>query len=491
MKKSTLFIAGILLANLAAERAAFAQQERKSNPAPVCEANRNAPSPAPYRWQPASSVNILFAPGDFRERELAAFRAAIAHWQSALSQSGTGIKLSDGESRLPRSDEDGYIIVKRDANLRKGHEGQFMSVRGAGGYFTAAMIYIKPGINGTDKLRRLLQHEFGHAFGLMDCPTCPGGHTIMNGFNNSSVLGISLSKLLTKASASLTPCDLEVLARGYEIKPLEGFDVPVGAVIGEDAEVELPVTKKELDTSAPEVGNGRRLIESVGADVPTLTAEESSMVAALLAKETETLKALTNYAFKRDVLIETINGSGKVSGRYHRVSEIILNDEGNRIEKIISFAKPNLKNLIITDEDLKDIGGVQLFGLEIDKAGLYRIIPAGSDTIDGERVLVFQVIPQNLQRAKETGERVFYGAVWVSEKSMKIVKTRGRGLPEGNQRFPTFETRRALFDKQLFPASAFADEVLEFPQRKVRMRVQVRYYDFKRFRSEVKFTEVD
>jgi hypothetical protein len=47
-------------------------------------------------------------------------------------------------------------------------------------------------------------------------------------------------------------------------------------------------------------------------------------------------------------------------------------------------------------------------------------------------------------KAKRTGERVFYGRLWVDEASMRIVRVRGKALPEGNQRFPGFETDRKL-----------------------------------------------
>jgi hypothetical protein len=131
-----------------------------------------------------------------------------------------------------------------------------------------------------------------------------------------------------------------------------------------------------------------------------------------------------------------------------------------------------------------------LLGLELNKEELYRVVSAGRDGQTG--MLRFRVIPKDLLQAKAKGERVFFGTLWVDEPSMRIMKIEGRALPEGNQRFPSFETQRAQIDDKTYgPASTLADEVLDFPSGKIRMRVAVRYLDFRRFRSAVKIIEVE
>jgi len=67
---------------------------------------------------------------------------------------------------------------------------------------------------------------------------------------------------------------------------------------------------------------------------------------------------------------------------------------------------------------------------------------------------------------------------------------RGKGVPEGKQRFPIFETYRQQIDGHYwFPVYTYADDDLDFPQGTIHIRMLVRYSDFRRFRSEVKITE--
>jgi hypothetical protein len=65
-------------------------------------------------------------------------------------------------------------------------------------------------------------------------------------------------------------------------------------------------------------------------------------------------------------------------------------------------------------------------------------------------------------------------------------------VPQGNQRFPLFETYRQQIDgRYWFPTYTFADDELVFPKGQVvHIRMTVRYTDYKRFRSKVKVTEI-
>ena len=70
------------------------------------------------------------------------------------------------------------------------------------------------------------------------------------------------------------------------------------------------------------------------------------------------------------------------------------------------------------------------------------------------------------------------------------MRVRGKSLPDGDQRFPSFETRRERVDgTHLFPADTYADDLLVFPQRRVRMRMTVRYSDYQRFLGKVSIVE--
>ena len=452
----------------------------------TCHENTTAPRTAPYRWAPASEVHIVFSPGDFQKPELAAFNKALEIWQQELSRSEINIKLINDGAKSGRGNRS--ILVSRKDDLPVERQAQFVALAAANGYFTAGEVAIKKDIRKSDRLARLLQHELGHAFGLMDCLSCRYGSTIMR-MHNLAVNGFSIGKLLAKEGLGLTACDRQSLTNGYGREADSGLEIGPGTIVGND-DGEDVVTKSDFDTTAAEVGDGKTLLDNAGLFSPESTIAEKRLLHTLLSSETTNARALNNYAFKRDVLIETVGEDGNVTGSYHRVSQLVFDDAGRRIEKILLFPKPTLKHLIITSEDVADLAGVQLLGWETGKADLYRIVAAGSDPQTGQ--LLFRVMPRDLRQAKVNGDRVFYGTIWVDQTAMQIVKVKGRALPEGNQRFPVFETERGQVTQGIWgPLSTFADETLVFPNRKVRMRMKVRYFDYREFRSKVTITEVD
>jgi hypothetical protein len=212
----------------------------------------------------------------------------------------------------------------------------------------------------------------------------------------------------------------------------------------------------------------------------------------VVAHEDETLNELKNYTFRRDVLIQTLDKNGKVSGEYHRLSQMVLDDNGNRVEKIISFPKSSLKRLYITQEDIEDLANAQMLGLDLGQLDRYHVSVEGRVRENGKSLLLLRITPVDLARAKAEHIRVFNGVAVVDEALMRIVRIKGHALPEGNQRFPAFETTRNSIDNiNHFPVSTTADDVLEFPQVSIRIRMKVTYSAYRRFSSEVKITDGD
>jgi hypothetical protein len=220
-------------------------------------------------------------------------------------------------------------------------------------------------------------------------------------------------------------------------------------------------------------------------------ADIGSIVQAFTAKETEFRKVLSAYAFKRDVVIQTIGMGGQITGEYHRVSQFVFSDQNERFEKITFFPQPTLTELSLTQEDLEDLGGIQPFALEASKIDQYDFKYLGKERLDELHTYVFDVAPKSLP--KKVSERFFQGRIWVDEQDLQIVKVRGKGVPEGKQRFPLFETYRQQIDgRYWFPTYTYADDQLVFPKgQTVHLRMLVHYSDYKRFRSKVRITEVD
>lgn len=209
------------------------------------------------------------------------------------------------------------------------------------------------------------------------------------------------------------------------------------------------------------------------------------------AKETEFRQALSDYAFTRDATVQTIGMGGQITGEYHRTSQFVFNGNDERFEKITFFPQPTLTEIAITQEDLEDLGGVEPFALEASKINLYNFTYVGKERLDELDTYVFDVAPKVIPR--KVSERFFQGRIWVDQQDVQIVKVKGKGVPEGDQRFPIFETYRQQVDGHYwFPVYTYSDDQLDFPKgTSVHLRMLVRYTDYKRFRSKVRITDVE
>jgi len=230
-----------------------------------------------------------------------------------------------------------------------------------------------------------------------------------------------------------------------------------------------------------------------GAISPSLTqAQVDNIIAKFTAKESEFRRALNSYAFKRDALLQTIGMGGQVTGEYRRVSDFTFDDQGNRYEKINFAPMPTFTG--ITQEDLEDLGGVNPFALEAPRIGLYNIKYVGKERIDELDLYVFDVAPKVTPDPKKTKERFFIGRIWVDDNDLQIVKSKGKAIPETkDNKFPIVETYREQIDGNYwFPTYAYADDELIFDNgTSYRIRMQVKYTDYKVGRGTVRITELE
>lgn len=221
-------------------------------------------------------------------------------------------------------------------------------------------------------------------------------------------------------------------------------------------------------------------------------AEADRIIQAFTKKEMEFRRALNNYSFKRDALIQSIGMGGQVTGEYHRVSTFTFDDSGNRYEKISYFPMSTMGD-VVTAEDVDDLGGINPFALEPSKISSYNIKYVGKEKIDELDLYVFDVSPKVMPDPKKTKERLFVGRVWVDDRDLLIVKTRGKGVPETKiNKFPIVETYREQIDgRYWFPTYSYADEELIFDNGgSLHVRMKVRYTDFAPARATLKVTEI-
>ena len=220
-------------------------------------------------------------------------------------------------------------------------------------------------------------------------------------------------------------------------------------------------------------------------------AQIDRIIRSFTAKESQFRRALNTYSFKRDALIQSIGMGGQVIGEYHRVSTFTFDDQGDRFEKISFFPMSTLPE--ITQEDVDDLGGVNPFALEPNKAALYNFRYAGKEKIDELNLFIFDVSPKVMPDPKKIKDRLFSGRIWVDDQDLQIVKTKGKGVPETkNNKFPNVETYREHIDgKFWFPTYSYADEELIFDNGgSIHVRMKVRYMDFTETKATLKVTEI-
>jgi hypothetical protein len=227
---------------------------------------------------------------------------------------------------------------------------------------------------------------------------------------------------------------------------------------------------------------------SVRADASGVDTER--IIRSFVSKELAFRQALIQYSFKRDAVVQTIGMGGQITGEFHRVSRYTFDDRGQRYEKVIFAPVPSITEIQITTEDLDDLSGTQIFALEPANIDKYNFTYAGKDHIDELDLYVFDVSPKVMPDPK-TKVRLFQGRVWVDTEDLQVVKVRGKGVPEGKQRFPTFETYRERIDgKYWFPTYTSADDQLVFSSgQTVHIRMLIKLSEFARARGSAKIVE--
>jgi hypothetical protein len=225
---------------------------------------------------------------------------------------------------------------------------------------------------------------------------------------------------------------------------------------------------------------------------PMILLTPQTIVASFIKTESELREALKQHTFKRDVVLQTIGPNGEVTGQYIRNSQFLFDDKGNRIERVTYHPPSTIREMRITKEDIQDLAGAQLLGIDILDAAKYQLTYDGEDFLAGKRVYRLLVQPAVNPNPYRMSERFFRGSVWIDAVSFQMVKVRGTVEPQGKQRFPTFETwREPVTSAFAFPTRTEADDVLHFPNGNVNYRIRVKYYDYKLFASTVQVKEID
>jgi hypothetical protein len=210
-------------------------------------------------------------------------------------------------------------------------------------------------------------------------------------------------------------------------------------------------------------------------------------------RETETEAERSQFLYRQVVTVEELSDRGAVAGDYKEVREIVFSPEHERTEQLTGHPEERLKNLKLTEEDFRDIRDIQPLVLNEEKLFLYETKFRGEERMDDVDCWVLQVRPRQLLQ----GMRLFDGILWVDRAGYNIVRMEGQAVPQirttkQENLFPRFTTIRKPVDgKHWFAVFTYADDVLQFRTGPQRIRLRIRYSEYRRFGAEstVKFEQ--
>jgi hypothetical protein len=236
------------------------------------------------------------------------------------------------------------------------------------------------------------------------------------------------------------------------------------------------------------------LIVASGLLFPTLVLRAADPPPGLLKKiaerETEFARARENYTYRQSVTVQEFNDQGVVTGEFHEVRDVTFSPNLVRYENVVERTRNTLTRIKLTPEDFADIRNVDPFLLTTEKISLYEGEYKGEQQMDGEQCFIEYVRPKQILST----QRFFEGTLWVRESDFAVVRSEGKAVPQidtlaEQNLFPHFTTIRRLIDgKWYFPVETYADDTLFFRDWPQRIRVVIRYMDYKKFGTESTIT---
>lgn len=218
-------------------------------------------------------------------------------------------------------------------------------------------------------------------------------------------------------------------------------------------------------------------------------AEIDNIIKKMTQNEEDFRYALSNYVFTRKATIQTVGLGGQITGTFRRDSFLTFNEDGQRFERILFAPTSTLSEIRVTPEDIEDLGGINPFALRPSEVSLYNFNFLGKERIDELDLYVFDVAPKIMPNPKKSSQRLFQGRIWVDDRDLMIVKSRGKAVPDSkDNKFPVVETWRENVDgKYWFPAYSSSDDELVFDSGQVvRLKMRVSYADYAQGRTSVK-----
>jgi len=202
-------------------------------------------------------------------------------------------------------------------------------------------------------------------------------------------------------------------------------------------------------------------------------------------RESQTEAERNQYTYRQTVRIVEVTDRGAQTGEYREIRDIVFSPTKERSEAMVGPPLKNLKNLILTDEDFRDIRDIQPFVLVEDFLPIYETKFRGDENIDGIDCWVLQVRPRQILE----GQRLFDGMIWVRKDDYSVVRSEGQAVPQirttkSENLFPKFVTVRKQVNGYWFPSVTSADDTLYFRTGPQRIRMTIRFENYKKFGAE-------
>jgi hypothetical protein len=247
-----------------------------------------------------------------------------------------------------------------------------------------------------------------------------------------------------------------------------------------DASVAAPPPAEKTSSAAPDRGS------HLTNDPPSIPVEQ--IIKKFTENEAEFRQEREKYTYTQVFLFQTIDEDGQPDGEFRQISDLTFDSKGKRTERVVEAPVSTIQRLIMEQQDFDDIEKIWPLVLSPEELPKYDVKYVGREQVDELGTYVFDVTPKKLEK----GQRYFQGRIWVEDRDMQIVKTRGKGTSLMKKRqdsaFPIFETFRENIEGHYwFPTYTRSDDTLHFKTGPdVHVRVAVRYQNYKRFGSTVK-----
>jgi hypothetical protein len=203
-------------------------------------------------------------------------------------------------------------------------------------------------------------------------------------------------------------------------------------------------------------------------------------------RETESEVIRGNYTYRQVVEIEEMGDRGNRVGSFREERDITFTPSGERSDALIGKPTRSLARLQLTEEDFRDIREIQPLLLTKERLFMYQVRNKGEQLLDGVNYYVLQVTPRQIL----DGQRLFEGFLYVDQNDFSIVRMEGRAVPQmfstkQENLFPHFTTIREKLDQGVwFPVYTYSDDTLPFRNGPLRLKMKIKYSNYKRFGSE-------